>query len=340
MPEFSGSTDEKHVFTLPSEIERVRWLRRQAAPGGVVGLQIRTIFCAVGSAIKVKIEDAQGTVHQTLSGELPGQDVTLQVRVPEAATGGLLAKVEMPNHGLSAASEALALTKPIKLRGPRWSTETVTRGDIVTLTAEAKGAPDGQGAIVRIFERDPGQGAHDPVTQLRPRVENEAVEAKYRFHYPGDTSGITPEWEAPNGYRQPEFFYTVTVDGLSASSETAKSKGRMTFVDDLKLQVVDAKSGAPYPDQTVKLTLADGSTREKTTGEAGSLKLKEVPPGPVKATLPEIGAPDEEAGPVEEPAGVEEVVAGLSPNGPPTAQLTTGTPSQIKLVQVPFPVSA
>ncbi len=140
MPEFTGSTDEKHVFTLPSEIERVRWLRNHVAPKGQVGLQIRTIFCAQGSQIEVRIEDAQGTIHKTFSGKLPSDDLTLMIRVPEGAVGGLLAKVRMPNHGLSKESEALRLVDPVRPYGARWSQEKVKRGDIVDLTTEVRGA--------------------------------------------------------------------------------------------------------------------------------------------------------------------------------------------------------
>lgn len=59
MPEFTGATDEKHTFTLPSEIDSVHWDRRQAAPGGRVGLDIRTLFCGDGSQIQIKLKDAQ-----------------------------------------------------------------------------------------------------------------------------------------------------------------------------------------------------------------------------------------------------------------------------------------
>ena len=332
MPEFSGSTDEKHVFTLPSEIERVRWLRRQAAPGGVAGLQIRTLFCAPGSQVEIRIEDAQGSVVQTLSGELPGPDVTVQIRVPEEAIGGLLAKVQMPNHGLSAESEALQLTESVRLRSARWSTETVQRRDIVTLSAEARGAQDGRRAVVQIYERDPAQGAHDPVTQLRPRVESEAVTVKYRFQYPGDTAEITPEWEAPTGYRQPEFFYTVETLGVTADSKDAKSRGVVAFVDDLTLQVVDAESGAPYADQDVEITLADGSTKTKTTDGNGVIELSEVPPGPAKVSLPEPGAPDPEAEAGDVPDRTRQML--IDPNcAPDPAVISTGAPCQLQVAR-------
>ncbi|PQJ33969.1 hypothetical protein BSZ35_04500 [Salinibacter sp. 10B] len=321
MPKFTGSTDETHVFTLPSEIDAVRFDRRQAAPGGEIGLEIRTLFCAEGSRLQVQLLDAQGTVHNTLDGRLAGEDMNLRLRVPQKAKGGLLAKVKMPNHGLSAESEALKVTEPVRVRGARWSQEEVKRGDILTLTADAKGAPDGRRATVRIFEYKE-RGAHVPVTRLRPRVENGAVEVMYRFQYPGDTSDVVPEWKAPEGYVQPQFFYTVDVSGIQADSQDAKSKGVMRFVDDLTLQVVNAQSGAPYPEQDVELTLADRSTQTKTTNGSGTVELKEIPPGPVKVKLPELGGAADEPG--EETDNAQHVVADIAPDGPPVATVATG----------------
>jgi hypothetical protein len=334
MPEFTGATDEKHTFTLPSEIDSVHWDRRQAAPGGKVGLDIRTLFCGDGSQIQIKLKDAQGTVHTTLSGKLRDNRVNIDLRVPKQAKGGLVAQVKLPNHGLSAESWALKILDPVRVRSPKWSTETVSRGDVVTLTAEARGAPDGRQARVRIFERNPGRGAHDPVTHLQPRTEGGAVEVMYQFRYPGDTADILPEWEAPNGYTQPGFFYTVEVAGVTADSKTSKSKGVMTFVDDLTVQVVDAKSGAPYANQKTQITLADGSTKEKTTSGSGKVELNEIPPGPAKIRLPELKAPDEDAEAGNPPDRTHLVL--IDPDRPAEpAVVPTGPPCRLRVARQP-----
>ncbi len=324
MPTYTGKTDEVHVVTLPSAIETVRWSRRQVAPGGVARLEVQTVFCGTGSQIDVELVDARGTSHATLSGELVSTHLSVGLRIPEAAEGAVMAKVQLPNHGLSAESEALPLTAPVRVRGPRWSKETVKRGDVVTVTAEANGAPDGRRARVRIFEQDPDGGAHNPVTRLRPRVEGGAVEGMYQFQYPNETSTIVPEWEASDGYVQPQFFYTVNVSGVIADSQNAKARGLLTFVDDLVVHVVDAKNGGPYPEQEVELTLADGSTKTETTNGSGTVDLNEIPPGPARVKLPDLDVPNEEAEPIEVPAGAREAAARPSPEGAPTATIATG----------------
>ena len=50
------------------------------------------------------------------------------------------------------------------------------------------------------------------------------MEGRYQVQYPGDTAEITPEWEAPNGYRQPEFFYTVETLGGPPTRKSRREK--------------------------------------------------------------------------------------------------------------------
>jgi hypothetical protein len=114
---------------------------------------------------------------------------------------------------------------------------------------------------------------------------------KYQFQYPGDTADIVPEWKAPNGYTQPEFFYTVEVAGVTADSKKSKSKGVMAFEDDLTVHLLDAGSHAPLNDQKAKIILADGSTKQKSLDGGGRIQLQDVPPGPLKLQLPEYTPP-------------------------------------------------
>jgi hypothetical protein len=108
------------------------------------------------------------------------------------------------------------------------------------------------------------------------------VEVKYQFQYPGDTTGIVPEWEAPNGYTQPEFFYTVEVSGVTADSKTSKSKGVMTFEDDIELVLTDDQ-GNPREDlKSLTIKRPDGQEVTEEPDENGVIRLTDVPPGPFK----------------------------------------------------------
>jgi hypothetical protein len=61
-----------------------------------------------------------------------------------------------------------------------------------------------------------------------------------------------------------------------------------------------------------KATLADGSTKSKTTDDSGLVELDDAPPGPATVKLTELGAPKEE--PVEAPEGARQAIATLVPS--------------------------
>jgi len=274
MSRHTGATDTSHVVTLPSAIEQVQWSRRRAAPGGGVGLTVRTVFCGDGAPIRIQLVDATGTRHTRLSGTLYDNRVRVDLRVPAEAAGGLVARVSMPEHGCSAESPALRVIEPVRVRGAQWSRDTVGRGETVTLTAEARGAEDGRRADLRVFEYDPS-GAHLPVTRMRTRVDRERVEATWRFEYPGDVTAIVPEAEAPAGYVPPEYLFRVNVGGVTAAS------GRLAFRDAVTLR---RPGDAPGPDGRYEARLADGTIRTGRTDTDGTAVLDDVPPGPVDVT--------------------------------------------------------
>jgi hypothetical protein len=121
-------------------------------------------------------------------------------------------------------------------------------------------------------------------------------------------------------------FFRTEVGGLTADSKDARSKGVLAFKDNLTLQVVDAKSGAPYADQKTKIKLADGSTKSKTTDGSGKVELKEIPPGPAKVKLPGLGAPTEEQ--ADAPEGARDAIAKPSGNGSSKSGTSKGKSSQ------------
>jgi hypothetical protein len=75
----------------------------------------------------------------------------------------------------------------------------------------------------------------------------------------------------------------------------------------------------------VELTLADGSTKEKATDGSGIVELEEIPPGPVKVKLPELGTPNDEADPPEAPQNTRTTVATKTPDGAPLTTIATGS---------------
>ena len=282
MEPHNGQTNETHQITLPSSIERVQWTRLRAAPGGTVGLEIMTRYVGNGAKMQVTLSDHQGTTHSTLDGQIHNNHLSIEIRVPPKAKKALYAEVKFPKHGLKQKSPALVLTAPVEIENAKWSTSEARRGDVLTLSADVQGAPDGAEGQIQIFEHDE-DGAHDPVTKFAAPIEQQKVEAEWAYEYHEDTDDIPTDDEAEKGYRPPEYFFRVEVEGMTAESDL------LTFKDWIEIELKD-REGQPIPDERYVVELPDGQQKEGTLDQQGKAKLDEVPPGRVKVQFPDYGA--------------------------------------------------
>jgi hypothetical protein len=280
MAEHKGQTDETHQIKLPSTIERVQWATLRAAPGGTVGLEIATRYVGNGSTLQIKLTDHQGTTHGTFENEIHNNHLSAEVQVPPKAKDALYAEVKLPDHGLKQKSPALLLTAPVKIKNAEWSKDEARRGDVLTLSADVKGVPDGTEATVEIFEHDE-ESAHDLITQLSTPVEDQQVEMEWEYEYHEDTDSIPTDEEAEKGYKPPEYFFQVEVEGVEAESEL------LTFKDWIEVSLVD-EEGQPVPGESYVLHMPDGSKREGELDSDSRVTEKDVPPGRCIARFPEL----------------------------------------------------
>lgn len=278
MSTHEGATDETHPITLTATLEQVYWTRPAAAPGSRVGLEVFTHFVGHGAEMDIALTDEEGHVHGTFTDRIYGNRFEAEIWVPPDAEQALYATVALPAHGLEQRSPALHLLPVITVTNATWSQEEARRGDVLTLTADVEGAPDGIEATLTIYEHD-ADGAHDLVTQFPVLVENNAVEAEWEFEYHEDTDDIPTDEEAEQGYQAPEYFFRVNVGGVQADS------GLLQFKDWIQVELVNA-FGAPVAEADYELTLADGTTRTGTLDDNGIAREEDVPPGPVRLVFP------------------------------------------------------
>jgi hypothetical protein len=276
----SGQTDQTHKITLPTSIERVQWAKLRSAPGGAVGLDIYTRFIGNGATLQIKITDHRGKTHGAYKNQIHNNHLSAEIQVPPKAREALYAEVKFPKHGLKQKSPALLLTPPVEVKNAQWSQSEARRGDILTLSADVKGVPDGTEAQIQIFEHD-ADGAHDPITRFSSLVEKKRVEAEWEYEYHEDTDDIPSEDEAEKGYQPPEYFFRVEVEGVTADSEL------LTFKDELVIQVKDL-AGRPIQSKKYVVHLADGARRKGMLDETGHVTEKNVPPGKVRLELEDI----------------------------------------------------
>jgi hypothetical protein len=278
--EHKKQTDAVHTIELPSAIERVQWADLRAAPGGTVGLEISTRYVGNGSTLQIKLTDHQGTTHGTFENEIHNNHLSAEVQVPPEAKDALYAEVKFPNHGLKQKSPALLLTAPVKIKNAEWSKDEARRGDLLTLSADVEGVPDGTEATVEIFEHDE-ESAHDLITQLSTPVEDQQVEMEWEYEYHEDTDSIPTDEEAEKGYKPPEYFFQVEVEGGEAKSDL------LTFKDWIGISLVD-EDGKPVSGESYELHFPDGSKREGELDSDGHAKEENIPPGRCVTIFPNV----------------------------------------------------
>jgi len=281
MAEHKGQTDSNHQVTLSSTIERVQWADLRAAPGGTVGLEVSTRYVGNGATLQIKLTDHQGTTHGTFKNQIHNNHLSAEVQVPPKAKDALYAEVKLPKHGLKQKSPALLLTAPVKIKNAEWSKDEARRGDVLTLLADVKGVPNGTEAAIKIFEHDE-ESAHDLITELSTLVEKEQVEVEWEYEYHEDTDSIPTEEEAEKGYKPPEYFFQVEVEGVEAES------GLLTFKDWIELKLT-TPSGTPIANEPYRVTLANGSELKGRLDSNGYARIEDIAPGSVDVSYPQRG---------------------------------------------------
>ncbi|MEM9666726.1 MAG: hypothetical protein AAF970_17475, partial [Bacteroidota bacterium] len=198
---------------------------------------------------------------------------SVSMQVPAEAEVALYAEVKLPDHGVTQQSGPLLLAPPIRIERCAWSAEEARRGDMLTLTADVKGAVDGAEAQVAIYEHD-ADGAHDLVTVVPAVVRSEAIEVEWAFEYVEDTDDIPTDPELEQGYTVPEYFFRVRVLGVEAESPILR------FKDWIEYQFLDAYN-APRTDlDAIVVRMPDGTEQRVPIDDQATALLSDIPPGP------------------------------------------------------------
>ena len=267
-----GQTNEVTEVTLPSAIDRVAWTRQRVAPGGTVGLKIFARFVGNGASMQLKLTDHRGSSFGTFNDQLYNNQLTVEITAPLKARDALYAEVKFPDHSLSETSPPLLITAPVVIQNVQWSEAEARRGDVLTLSADVEGVPDGTEAQLTILEHDADE-AHDLITQFSTLVEKQRVEAEWEYEYHEDTDDIPRDEEAEKGYQSPEYFFRMEVEGIVAESEL------LVFKDWIEIELFDNR-GRPQANRSFEIHFPDGSSQSGTLDANGRAEVKDAPPGP------------------------------------------------------------
>ncbi len=254
MTKHSVSTGKIKEVKLQSSIEQVAWTISRAFAGGKIGIDVFTKYVGNNSEIKIEIKDKNGKSGGTVKGKISGNRYWTEFKIPDNLKDELTATVKLSKHGLEKKSNTILLLPPIKISNVKWDKTEAKRGDILKLTADVKGAYDGAEATVEIYEHD-DDGAHDLVVSIPALVKSQQIKTEWEFQYLEDTDDIPTDDEAANGYKNPEYFFSVNIGGVSADS------GLLKFKDWIEINVQN-EFGRNLKDLEYTLILPDGKKKK------------------------------------------------------------------------------
>jgi hypothetical protein len=275
---YKKQSDKFHEIKLDSKIMSVYWKQKMATGGGTVSFFVQTHFVGNGSTLKIELIDQSGKTFGKYEEKISGNRFWAQVQVPADAKDALYANIKMPKHGLEMKSNPLIILPPIEIENLKWDKKEARRGDVLKMTADVKGAPDGTEAEIEIWEHD-ADGVHDLITKFPVLVKNSKVEAKWEFEYHEDTDEIPTEEESEKGYNPPEYFFRIRVGEVISDSDL------LEFKDWIVIRLKDL-DGSPIPDADFILHLPDGSEKKGKLDSDGYSKVENIPPGKFLVEFP------------------------------------------------------
>lgn len=281
MAEHSSQTGQIKKITLPSSIEQVMWSKKLATAGGLVELDVFTLYIGNNSEIQIELSDGSGKTLGKYTERMAGSRFHVPIRVPAEAREELYATVKLPKHGLQKKSSPLVVVPPIQITNVKWDKTEVRRGEQLKLTADVKGVPDGIDATIEIYEHDT-DGVHDQITSFAAPVKNKKIEGQWEYDYHEDTDKIPSEEELKengNHYKPPSYFFRIRISGVAVDS------GLLGFKDWIELELIE--DGEKVTDREYVLYCADGSERKGKLDGNGQAREENLPPGPVRVDFAE-----------------------------------------------------
>jgi len=278
MNEYPRSTDEAHEIQLDSAIIHALWGHSQASVGDEVPVEVYTHFVGDSSDIRITVRNSSGRRLDRLEGQVYRNRFSHVYTVSDRAAEAIYFEAELRDHGLTLQSEEMAIVPPVTITNAQWSEQEARRGDILELTADVEGAPDGTEATIEIYEHDADE-AHDFITRFSAMVDNGGIETQWAYEYHEDTDEIPSDWQLEDSYSPPEYFFRVIIGSNEGES------GLLEFKDWVEISVM-GPDGNPAVDEEYVVHLPDGSERSGQLDSDGYAREEDIPPGNYIVTFP------------------------------------------------------
>lgn len=284
---FTKSTDTQHREVLTSHILAVAWMHPAAIAGKKAPLAVWTALVGEGAPIRATGRSRRGTTLGSVTGKVHGNYwqalLPLPARIREDEW--ISVQVDLPRHGLNAASDWIPLFPPIVVTRMRWSAPEARRGDILTLSASVAGLKDGVDVGVVIYESLVG-GARDKIVEIPTIIRDHGVEVHWAYEYHEDTGRIPTDAELvphQRRYRLPEYFFTLSIYGTEYGQ--MQEPDFLRFKDWAEIALHD--DGRPVPNARYAVLLADGTELRGQLDADGKARVNDVGPGPYQVMFPD-----------------------------------------------------
>ncbi len=286
---FSKASDSAHVVKLTSSLIYAAWKCGGAPIGQTAPLEVVTAFVGQGATIKITGKSDAGKSLGTVSGAISNNVYVGELTIPDSVKIGdtVYFEADLSANGVKGESNHIPAVPPIEVTNMKWSVPEARRGDIVTLSATVKGAPDKTEAKVYIMEYD-ADGGHDKIAELKATVDQNKLELKWEYEYFEDTDEVPTQEEMQRygkSYSPPEYFFVVEVMGLKFGK---KQESKLLLFKDYVDIVLTTQSGTPIPDEDYVLYMPDGSQRKGKLDKTGRAVEKDVPPGDFRVEFPNL----------------------------------------------------
>ncbi len=286
---YTKATDTAHKVKLESELLYAGWKSGVAYIGLTAAFEVKTAFVGNGAPIEVVGKTKDGKKLGKVKGVVNGNSFAGALEIPDNVKEGDWAyfEVDLAKCGLKGKADPVPVAPPIVVANMKWSAKEARRGDVVTLSADARGVRDGTDVTLTIYEYDKDR-VHDKVVELAAAARDQKISLDWKYEYFEDADEIPTDEELKKygkSYNPPEYFFAVTVEGNEFGKK--QESGLLLFKDWLEVKLLD-RDGSPMANEHYVLTLPDGATREGDLDADGRAKLEELPPGPCRVRFPNV----------------------------------------------------
>ena len=287
---FTKATDAKHKIKLESELVEASWQSGVAYMGMPAAFVVRTNFVGNTAPVEVTGKSEKGKKCGKAKGTISNNTFKGTLDIPDDLDpkDHVYFEVKLSKHGLSGESDLVPVKPPITVTNMKWSAKEARRGEIVTLSADVRGASDETEVAITIYEFD-RDSIHDKIAELKAVVKGQQIKLDWEYQYHEDTDEIPTDAEMKKygrSYNPPEYFFTVTLENHEFGKKKQDS-GILEFKDWVEIELVDG-SGSSMKDEDYVLHLADGTERKGKLDQNGHGRENDVPPGEAELEFPNL----------------------------------------------------